>query len=86
MRVASPAALEALLAQIRATAGLSTRTTVVLSTPYENRPVTPPLVLDGADGGMSGGGMTGADLGAMSTNGDPRGRRLTDRRHDGISR
>ncbi|MET0865741.1 MAG: Lrp/AsnC family transcriptional regulator [Nakamurella sp.] len=40
VRVASPAALEALLAQIRGTAGLSTRTTVVLSTPYENRPVT----------------------------------------------
>jgi Lrp/AsnC family leucine-responsive transcriptional regulator len=47
VRVASPSALEALLAQIRATAGLSTRTTVVLSTPYENRPVTPPH----ADGG-----------------------------------
>lgn len=63
VRVASPAALEALLAQIRATAGLSTRTTVVLSTPYENRPVTPPLALDGED--------AGADLGAMSVNGDP---------------
>ena len=43
VRVASPAALEALLAQIRGTAGLSTRTTVVLSTPYENRPVTPAI-------------------------------------------
>jgi Lrp/AsnC family leucine-responsive transcriptional regulator len=43
VRVASPAALEALLAQIRGSAGLSTKTTVVLSTPYENRPVTPPL-------------------------------------------
>ncbi len=47
VRVASPAALEVLLAQIRGTAGLSTRTTVVLSTPYENRPVTPPLVQAG---------------------------------------
>ena len=44
VRVASPAALEALLAQIRATAGLSTRTTVVLSTPYEDRPVHPAAV------------------------------------------
>jgi Lrp/AsnC family leucine-responsive transcriptional regulator len=47
VRVASPAALESLLTQIRATAGLSTRTTVVLSTPYENRPVTPPVDLTG---------------------------------------
>ena len=46
VRVASPAALEALLAQIRGTAGLSTRTTVVLSTPYENRPVTPAIPVD----------------------------------------
>src|SRR6476620_665016 len=47
VRVASPSALESLLTQIRATAGLSTRTTVVLSTPYENRPVTPPVDLTG---------------------------------------
>src|SRR6478672_4373430 len=47
VRVRSPAALETLLTQIRATAGLSTRTTVVLSTPYENRPVTPPVDLTG---------------------------------------
>ncbi|MET3805195.1 Lrp/AsnC family leucine-responsive transcriptional regulator [Nakamurella sp. UYEF19] len=40
VRVASPSALEALLAQIRATANVSTRTTVVLSTPFEDRPVT----------------------------------------------
>lgn len=40
VRVASPAALEALLARIRATANVSTRTTVVLSTPFEDRPVT----------------------------------------------
>ena len=37
VRVASPAALEELLQQIRAAAGVSTRTTIVLSTPYENR-------------------------------------------------
>jgi Lrp/AsnC family leucine-responsive transcriptional regulator len=41
VRVASPAALEALLARIRAAANVSTRTTIVLSTPYEARP---PLV------------------------------------------
>ena len=41
VRVASPAALEALLQEIRAAANVSTRTTVVLSTPYEGRP--PPL-------------------------------------------
>lgn len=40
VRVASPAALEALLAKIRATANVSTRTTVVLSTPFEDRPVS----------------------------------------------
>jgi Lrp/AsnC family leucine-responsive transcriptional regulator len=38
VRVASPAALETLLQQIRAAAGVSTRTTVVLSTPFEGRP------------------------------------------------
>ncbi len=38
VRVASPAALEDLLQQIRAAANVSTRTTIVLSTPYENRP------------------------------------------------
>jgi Lrp/AsnC family leucine-responsive transcriptional regulator len=38
VRVASPAALEELLQLIRTMAGVSTRTTVVLSTPYENRP------------------------------------------------
>jgi Lrp/AsnC family leucine-responsive transcriptional regulator len=30
--------LEELLARIRATANVSTRTTIVLSTPYDNRP------------------------------------------------
>src|SRR4029077_16770171 len=38
VRVTSPAALEDLLQQIRTIGGVSTRTTVVLSTPYENRP------------------------------------------------
>ena len=38
VRVASPAALEALLQEIRAAANVATRTTVVLSTPYEGRP------------------------------------------------
>jgi Lrp/AsnC family leucine-responsive transcriptional regulator len=39
VRVASPTALEELLQQIRAAAGVSTRTSVVLSTPYEHRAV-----------------------------------------------
>jgi Lrp/AsnC family leucine-responsive transcriptional regulator len=39
VRVATPADLEALLARIRAAANVSTRTTIVLSTPYENRPL-----------------------------------------------
>lgn len=38
VRVATPTALESLLAEIRATAAVSTRTVVVLSTPYEGRP------------------------------------------------
>ncbi|MGD0377631.1 MAG: winged helix-turn-helix transcriptional regulator [Streptosporangiaceae bacterium] len=37
VRVASPVALEDLLQQIRAAANVSTRTTIVLSTPFENR-------------------------------------------------
>lgn len=37
VRVASPQALEALLGEIRTQAGVSTRTTVVLSTPFEDR-------------------------------------------------
>jgi Lrp/AsnC family leucine-responsive transcriptional regulator len=41
VRVASPADLEQLLQEIRAAASVSTRTSVVLSTPYEDRP--PPL-------------------------------------------
>jgi Lrp/AsnC family transcriptional regulator, leucine-responsive regulatory protein len=38
VRVPSPVALENLLQEIRALANVSTRTTIVLSTPYENRP------------------------------------------------
>ena len=40
IRVATPVDLEDLLARIRAAANVATRTTIVLSTPYENRPVT----------------------------------------------
>jgi Lrp/AsnC family leucine-responsive transcriptional regulator len=39
VRVATPAELEDLLARIRSNANVSTRTTIVLSTPYENRPI-----------------------------------------------
>jgi Lrp/AsnC family leucine-responsive transcriptional regulator len=38
VRVVEPADLETLLARIRATANVSTRTTIVLSTAFENRP------------------------------------------------
>ena len=38
VRVGSPADLERLLQEIRTAANVTTRTTVVLSTPYENRP------------------------------------------------
>ena len=38
-RVATPLALEDLLARVRAAANVSTRTTMVLSTPYEGRPL-----------------------------------------------
>ena len=40
VRVATPSALESLIARIRSVANVSTRTTIVLSTPYESRPVT----------------------------------------------
>lgn len=40
VRTTSPAAMEGLLARVRAAANVSTRTTMVLSTYYENRPVT----------------------------------------------
>jgi len=39
VRVATPFDIEELLARIRAAANVATRTTIVLSTPYENRPV-----------------------------------------------
>ncbi len=38
VRVSTPGHLENLLARIRAEANVSTRTTIVLSTPYESRP------------------------------------------------
>jgi Lrp/AsnC family leucine-responsive transcriptional regulator len=40
VRVQTPHHLEDLLALIRSEANVSTRTTIVLSTPFENRPVT----------------------------------------------
>jgi Lrp/AsnC family leucine-responsive transcriptional regulator len=40
VRVETPHALEDLLARIRSRANVSTRTTIVLSTPYENRTVS----------------------------------------------
>lgn len=46
VRVAEPGDLEDLLARIRSTAGVSTRTTIVLSTPFESRP---PAVPDTAE-------------------------------------
>ena len=39
VRVATPTDLEDLLARVRAAANVSTRTTIVLTTPYEYRPV-----------------------------------------------
>ncbi|MGZ4466785.1 MAG: Lrp/AsnC family transcriptional regulator [Nocardioides sp.] len=39
VRVGTPSNLEDLLARIRAAANVSTRTTIVLSTPYEHRPM-----------------------------------------------
>jgi Lrp/AsnC family leucine-responsive transcriptional regulator len=42
VRVASPLALEELLARIRTVAHVNTRTTVVLSTSWEGRPVVTP--------------------------------------------
>ncbi|MEV4457173.1 Lrp/AsnC family transcriptional regulator [Microbispora sp. NPDC049633] len=47
VRVASPLALEELLQQIRASANVSTRTTVVLSTPYDYRSPVIEKELDG---------------------------------------
>ena len=42
VRVSGPADLEQLLQDVRAAAGVSTRTTVVLSTPWEGRSAPPP--------------------------------------------
>lgn len=42
VRVAEPTDLEVLLARIRALANVSTQTTIVLSTPFENRPAAIP--------------------------------------------
>src|SRR5690606_19638999 len=39
VRVATPRALEQLVADVRSAANVSTRTTVVLQTYYENRPI-----------------------------------------------
>ncbi len=39
VRVGTPGDLEDLLARIRAKANVSTRTTIVMSTPFENRPM-----------------------------------------------
>jgi Lrp/AsnC family leucine-responsive transcriptional regulator len=39
VRVATPGTLEGLLARIRTAASVATRTTIVLSTPYEARPI-----------------------------------------------
>jgi Lrp/AsnC family transcriptional regulator, leucine-responsive regulatory protein len=50
VRVASPARLEDLLQEIRSAASVSTRTTIVLSTPYENRPVMPVSEADATSG------------------------------------
>jgi Lrp/AsnC family leucine-responsive transcriptional regulator len=40
IRTATPADLEELLARIRTTANVATRTTIVLSTAFENRPIS----------------------------------------------
>jgi Lrp/AsnC family transcriptional regulator, leucine-responsive regulatory protein len=40
VRVGRPSDLEELLARVRAAANVATRTTIVLSTPYEGRPVS----------------------------------------------
>src|SRR4029077_8806607 len=55
VRVTSPVALEDLLQQIRTLGSVSTRTTVVLSTPYENRPpdISPPVFTPPAPGALS---------------------------------
>lgn len=47
VRVASPTALEALLATLRTTVNVTTRTTVVLSTPFEGRMTAPDSLAGG---------------------------------------
>lgn len=57
VRVASPVALEALLADLRARCGMATRTTVVLSTAFEGRPPAIDTVAEvRPDGAASRGG------------------------------
>lgn len=46
VRVATPGSLEGLLARIRVSAAVATRTTIVLSTPYEARPIRTSAALD----------------------------------------
>jgi Lrp/AsnC family transcriptional regulator, leucine-responsive regulatory protein len=46
VRVATPGSLEGLLTRIRASASVATRTTIVLSTPYEARPIRTSAALD----------------------------------------
>ena len=48
VRVATPRDLEALIRDIRLAASVSTRTTVVLQTFYENRPIAPPTTTPSA--------------------------------------
>jgi len=67
VRVASPAALEDLLQEIRAAASVSTRTTIVLSTPYENRP---PDVL-GSGGGSQTARKRAGQRGSAGDGEDP---------------
>ncbi len=50
VRVASPASLERLLQEIRASAEVSTRTSVVLSIPYEDRPTPLPMAEPDVEG------------------------------------
>lgn len=53
VRVASPSALEALLSTLRSQVNVSTRTTVVLSTPFEGR-ILPPAQDDASSDDTSG--------------------------------
>ena len=51
VRTETPSALEGLLARIRAAANVNTRTTIVLNTFYENRPVSAAEPEDASAGG-----------------------------------